>query len=125
MIIIFNSRIMHNSGVLPIELSVATGFLQRLRGLLLTKNLESTQGMYIRPCSQVHSFGMAYALEIVFLDVHSRVLKLDYLPKRCIRSCKDAIAVIELSEGSIQQHGIKLGDQFALCHEVILKGVLS
>lgn len=120
-----NSQMMLNNTPLPVEIIVATSFLQRLKGLLFTESLSECYGMYIKPCSKVHSFGMAYALDIVFLNDKSNVVQLDNLQIHRIRSCRGAKAVIELSQGSIEQHGIKLGDHLSFCSDVEYEGVLS
>jgi uncharacterized membrane protein (UPF0127 family) len=40
----------------------------RLRGLLGTSGLAPGEGLWIRPCRQVHMFGMRYPIDVVFLD---------------------------------------------------------
>ncbi len=125
MAIEFNEKVKINGNPIPVELYVASGFFERLKGLLLTESLSPKQGMYIKPCSEVHSFGMAYALDIVFLDKKSNVIKLVGLPKRSVRRCRSAAAVIELSEGNIEKLGIKIGDQLSFCSELEIEGVLS
>lgn len=125
MAIKFNCQMLHNEKPLPIQLCVAAGFVERLRGLLFTENLSPNHGMYIKPCSEVHSFGMAYALDVVFLDSESKVIKLDVLPKRSMRRCRRARSVIELSKGSVEKLGFKLGDHLSFCSELEFEEVLS
>ena len=120
-----NNQMMINNTPLPVELIVAKGFLQRLKGLLFTESLSEYHGLYIKPCSMVHSFGMAYPLDLVFLNDESKVVKLDNLQTRSIQCCRGATAVIELSQGGIEQHGIKLGDHLSFGSEVEYEGVLS
>ena len=40
----------------------------RLRGLLGTSGLAAGDGLWIRPCRQVHMFGMRYPIDVLFLD---------------------------------------------------------
>ncbi len=125
MAIKFNSQMLLNDKPLPVKVCVAKGFIERLKGLLFTKSLSPGHGMYIKPCSEVHSFGMAYALDVVFLDDQLKVIKLDVLPKHSIRMCRGAKSVIELPECSINELGIKLGDHFSFCSELELEEILT
>ncbi|MEE9334677.1 MAG: DUF192 domain-containing protein [Granulosicoccaceae bacterium] len=125
MAIKFNSRILLNDKPLAVELCVAAGFVARLRGLLFTDSLSPNHGMYIKSCSEVHSFGMAYPLDIVFLDNESKIIRVDILPRHSMRRCRDATAVIELSEGSVEILGMKLGDLLSFCSQSEFEEVLS
>ena len=107
MAIKFDRQMLVNDQRLPVNLCVASGFFQRLRGLLFTDSLKKDQGMYIKPCSDVHSIGMAYPLDIVFIDKESKVIKLAKLPTRSMQSCRGAAGVVELPEGSIESFGIR------------------
>ncbi len=111
MAINFDKPMLLNQKPLPVNLCVATGFFQRLRGLLFTDTLNNNQGLYIKPCRDVHSIGMAYSLDVVFLDKDSRVIKLAKLPVRSMQRCQSAAGVVELPEGSIKQLGIQLSDR--------------
>ncbi|MBX9690006.1 MAG: DUF192 domain-containing protein, partial [Candidatus Obscuribacterales bacterium] len=47
---------------------LAVSFASRLVGLLKTPELKTGQGLYIAPCSQIHMFGMKYAIDVLFMD---------------------------------------------------------
>ena len=85
--------------------------LERMRGLLGRPPLQAGEGFLIAPCPSVHTFGMRYALDLVFLDPAGRVLKLvrDLRPWR-MTVCANAHATLELPTGSIEQSGIRLDD---------------
>lgn len=76
----------------------------RLRGLLARPRLrgDAQQALWLRPCGSVHTVGMAYPLDIVFLDRAGRVLDWceGLLPWRA-RRCKGATQTIELAPGGI------------------------
>lgn len=110
MAIEFNRPMLLNQKRMPVDLCIATGFFQRLRGLLFTGTLNKNHGMYIKPCSDVHSIGMTYPLDVVFFDKESKVIKLANLPTRSMQRCKGAAGVVELPEGSIKRLGIQLSD---------------
>lgn len=88
----------------------ATNAWERGRGLLGRAALNKGQGFWIRPCNSVHSLGMGYALDLVYLDARLGVLKLvrDFRPWR-LSWCLGASSVLEVPVGSIDEFGIESG----------------
>ena len=68
-----------------------------LRGLLGRKQFGENEGLVIIPCNAVHTIGMAFALDLLFLARDGTVLQLeqDVRPWR-MRFCLKAHAVVEL-----------------------------
>lgn len=54
--------------VLGREVPVAVGFRARLLGLAFLGREQAGAGLLIPRCSSVHTFGMRFALDLVFLD---------------------------------------------------------
>src|SRR3954453_23084002 len=83
--------------VLGLEIPVATTHLSRLLGLALLPRERAGPGLLIPLCSSVHTFGMRFALDVLFLDGDGRVIELrrGVPPRRVIR-CPGAVAVLEL-----------------------------
>lgn len=83
----------------------------RLRGLLGTRRLEPGEGLWLRPCRQVHMYGMRYAVDLVFLDERGRVLQaVPALPPNTVSPRVDgAASVLELPVGTIQRAGLVPG----------------
>ena len=50
-------------------------FWERMRGLLGTNPLADGEGLLITPCAAVHTVGMRYPLDLVFLDAQGRVVR--------------------------------------------------
>src|SRR5215475_11848610 len=75
----------------------------RLRGLLGTRTLPAGDGLWIRPCRQVHMFGMRYPIDVVFVDEAQRVVGLtsDLQPGRVSPKVSAATSVLELPTGTI------------------------
>ena len=48
---------------------------ERIEGWFSKKNAESGEGLLIAPCSSVHTFGMKFSFDLLFLDGESRVIK--------------------------------------------------
>ncbi len=82
---------------LGFEVPVATTRLSRLLGLALLPRDRAGPGLLLPRCRSVHTFGMRFALDVIFLDREGRVIELrrGVLPGRVIR-CRGAMAVLEL-----------------------------
>jgi uncharacterized membrane protein (UPF0127 family) len=50
------------------KVMIANTFLKRLKGLLTSNGLEEDEGLIIKPCNSVHSFGMRFSIDLVFLS---------------------------------------------------------
>ncbi|HSH98542.1 MAG: DUF192 domain-containing protein [Methylophilaceae bacterium] len=100
-----------NNQLVVNQVWLAKNVLQRMRGLLFRKPLERGQAMLIRPCSSIHTIGMSYPLDIVFIDAQGIVLK----TLRNVRPLRMAFAInayaaIEFYAGEIERIEIQLGD---------------
>ena len=74
-----------------------TNFLERMRGLLFVPPLKTGEALLIKPCRSVHTMGMAYAIDLVFLDSNWGVVKIvSNLSPWHSASCKQATMVLEL-----------------------------
>jgi uncharacterized membrane protein (UPF0127 family) len=98
--------------VLADRVTVAASLLTRARGLLGTPALPPRHGLLLRPCRQVHSFFMRYPLDLVFVDVHGRVvLTRPAFPKNRISPLvRRAAAVLELAAGALAETPTEAGD---------------
>ena len=89
----------------------ATGYFARLRGLL-GRTIEASGGMLLTPCSEIHTIGMGYAIDALYLNKDGRVLRVDeaLAPGRILPRQRGARHVLELPEGSAKQRGLTAGD---------------
>ena len=79
------------------EVRVATGFRARLLGLAGLDRDEAGAGLLIPRCAGVHTFGMRFELDLVFLDRHGRCLAVQRrVPPRRLARHRGAAAVLEL-----------------------------
>jgi uncharacterized membrane protein (UPF0127 family) len=86
--------------------------LTRARGLLGRPPLQTGQGLVITPCSSIHTFGMQYDLDIVFLDFADRIVKLVcHLGKWRMAMSARARWTLELRAGEAARLNLKLGDE--------------
>jgi uncharacterized protein len=83
--------------LLGFEVPVAAGAPSRLLGLALLDRERAGEGLLIPGCRGVHTFGMRFKLDLLFLDDESAVVELrrDVPPGRFIR-CAAASAVLEI-----------------------------
>jgi len=72
----------------------------RMRGLLGRKKLNDKQGLWISPCPSVHTIGMRYPIDVIFMDRQGNVKKITHnLKPMKFSSCVGAYSVLELAEG--------------------------
>ncbi|NMB76446.1 MAG: DUF192 domain-containing protein [Myxococcales bacterium] len=88
----------------------------RLRGLLGRDGLAEGEGLFIRPCTSIHSCFMRFVFDAVFLGKDGRVCHLisRMRPWRFSRLVLDAEGVLELPAGVIEKSGTRLGDRVEL-----------
>ena len=92
----------------------ARGFWARLRGLLGRSGLSVGEGLLLTPCGQVHTLGMRFSLDVVFLDRAGRVLKcVEGLRPNRFAAAAGARHVLEVAAGSVARCGIRVGDLLA------------
>ena len=83
--------------MLGLRVPVAEGSAARLLGLALLDRSRAGPGLLIPHCSCVHTFGMRFALDIVFLDGEERPIeRRRALPARRVVACRGAQAVLEV-----------------------------
>jgi uncharacterized membrane protein (UPF0127 family) len=82
------------------DVRCADGPLARLIGLAGLRALPPDAGLLLPRTRSIHTFGMRFALDLVWLDASGRVLRVDHdvHPGR-VRSCRAARGVIELPAG--------------------------
>jgi uncharacterized protein len=90
---------------------VADDAAKRRKGLLGRRGLGPGEGLWIRPCEAVHTFGMQFPIDLVYLDRNMRVKKVrsDVPPWR-LSACLSAHSVLELASGTIRRTQTRPGD---------------
>jgi uncharacterized membrane protein (UPF0127 family) len=75
---------------------VATTFRERLIGLAFRRE-PPADGLLLPRTRSVHTFGMRFALDLIWLDADGRVVRVDHaVPPRRMRACRAARTVVEL-----------------------------
>jgi len=95
---------------------LATTRAERRRGLLGRTGLADGQAILIAPCFAVHTIGMQFAIDVVFVDGSGHVRKItrDVKAWRMAGSL-GAAAVVELSAGAlVPTEALRVGDRLYL-----------
>jgi uncharacterized protein len=100
------------NSVLAESAAIADSGAKRQKGLLGRDSLPAGSGLWIVPCEGVHTCGMRFAIDVLYLDRKKRVRKVrkTMVPWR-FSICLLAHSVLELPAGVIQQSGTEPGDQ--------------
>lgn len=83
--------------VLDREVPVARGFRARLLGLAFLDRDAAGAGLLIERCASVHTLGMRFPLDLLFLDEDGVVIEVRRrVGRRRIVACRAAAAVLEV-----------------------------
>lgn len=94
----------------------ADTFGKRLKGLLGRRRMAPDEALVIVPCRSVHTFGMRFAIDVLFLDQNGRVVHLVHRlrPCRATPVVRAAHCVVELAAGRLAETGCRPGDVMEL-----------
>jgi len=98
--------------VLAERLLVPRTFLGRGVGLMLRRQLQPGTGMWIVPCSGIHTFFMRFAIDAVFVDRRLRIVRvrLGLPPWRLVPLVLGGHSVIELPAGTLAGLRLERGE---------------
>lgn len=97
--------------ILAASVEVADHGAARRKGLLGRDSLPAGEGLWIIPCESVHTFGMRFPIDLVYLDRKRRVKKVrTAVPPWRLSACLSAHSVIELAAGTICRTRTSPGD---------------
>jgi uncharacterized protein len=103
------------ASILGDQIDLADSFLSRRVGLLNRKKLEHGAGLLLTGAFSIHTFGMNFPIDVVFIDRAGRVVGLspDLQIGRMARNA-NAASVLELPAGTIAATGTELGDSITI-----------
>ncbi|HKQ81276.1 MAG TPA: DUF192 domain-containing protein [Steroidobacteraceae bacterium] len=90
---------------------VASNFATRLIGLLNRKSLHREEGLLISPGGSIHTIGMRFPIDAVFLDDQLQVLKVasHVRPWRGVLAPRHTRHVLEIRAGRIGELRLQVG----------------
>jgi uncharacterized membrane protein (UPF0127 family) len=98
------------------SVELADTSLKRMFGLLGRRGLDAGTGLWIKPSSGVHTFGMAFKIDVVGLDRDLKVIKIwrCLVPFRVTSVSMKLKSVIELPCGALALAETQVGDQLLI-----------
>ena len=100
---------------LAFRVKVADTTLGRMVGLLGKRSLEPDGGVWIVPCNSVHTVGMLFRIDVLFVDKNFKVVGMrELLRPFWVTMAFRAQSVIELPPHAIFRSGTKVGDQLEI-----------
>jgi uncharacterized membrane protein (UPF0127 family) len=84
----------------------------RLRGLLGRVRLRSDEGVWVVPSRGIHTIGLLFSIDVIYLDAEFRVVRLieGLRPLRIAPLRFDSASVLEVPARTIEASGTKIGD---------------
>lgn len=107
-----SGRIIAGSSIIKVRTTAA-----RHIGLLNHTSLAPGSGLWLQKVTSVHTVGMLFPIDVLFLDKQGRVLQCQahVLPGiKSLRGTRTSTAVLEMSAGSIADLEIKHGDELTI-----------
>lgn len=100
-----------NGVILADNLKIARTMKSRCIGLLNRNSLNHGEALLIEPCSSIHTFFMRFSIDVIFLDMDGKVIKIvrGLKPWRLAGCLFGAHMVIEFSAGALTNK-IKAGN---------------
>ncbi|MFX0136080.1 MAG: DUF192 domain-containing protein [Candidatus Hodarchaeota archaeon] len=115
--------------ILPYKVILAKNLFSRLIGLLGKSKLNSQCAIHIVPCNGIHTLGMKFPIDVLFLNSKGMAIKLfsNLSPNKITNVIRSSHSVIELSANSLSETDIQIGDYIQVIHDehlqVDLKGI--
>jgi uncharacterized protein len=98
--------------VLASQTKVARSILARTIGLLGHVQLKPGEGMWITPCTSVHTFFMRFAIDVAFVGRDGVVISQATLAPWMFSPWeRSAAGALELSAGTLRQTNTEVGDR--------------
>ncbi len=110
---VMNARNVTRNTAIGNAIREANTFLARSRGLLGKDGLAPGEGLWICPCGSIHSLGMRFDIDALFLDRNLKVVgRYDrFRRNRISKVFWNARGVLELPAGTIERTGTEVGDE--------------
>jgi len=95
---------------------VASSWWERLRGLLGSAELRAGDGLLLQGEQAIHTIGMQFAMDALFLDKRNRVVRMEIAmpPQRFSPLVWQAANILELPAGTVARTHTEIGDEIAL-----------
>jgi uncharacterized membrane protein (UPF0127 family) len=98
------------------EVELADSFIRRFCGLMYRKTMAKNHGLLLNPCNQIHTFGMKFAIDALFLSKDYVIIKIEesIKPGKVCKTVNGAHFVLELCGGVAKEAGLSVGDKLEI-----------
>ena len=112
---------------LSLKVKVAESYLTRLLGLLGKGRMRPDEGLLIRDCKAIHTIGMRFSIDLLYLDKGNRVLAMfeNLPPFRISPLYRNASALLELPVRTIFESETQIGDKLIVASAEDMRGLLE
>lgn len=98
------------------SVKMATTFLQRLAGWIPLDNIETGQGLLLKPCTSIHTFMMKSSIDVLYLNEECYVVGMEeeLPPNKLGKRFRDTAQVLELAPGTLSRCKVNLHDRLVI-----------
>ena len=87
----------------------------RRKGLLGRDRLDDEHALLLAPCGAVHTIGMRFPIDVLFVGPDGRVVKIvERLRSWRVAGAMRACFTVELAAGSVERSDVSTGDRLAI-----------
>jgi uncharacterized membrane protein (UPF0127 family) len=112
---------------LGLRVAPADTLTMRLKGLLGRIALKPDDGIWLAPSCGIHTIGMLFAIDLIYLDAANRVIHLvEHLgPFRISPIRIKCASILELQSRAIYSSNTQVGDELLICFPEEIKSILQ
>jgi uncharacterized protein len=112
---------------LSLNVAAADTHLARLKGLTGRFRLKPDEGLWVIPSQGIHTIGVLFAIDLIYLDADQRVIRLieSFGTFRIGPMKKNCASVLELPTRTIYSSQTQLGDELIICSSEEMQGYLN
>ena len=101
---------------LSCNVTEASSLFARMKGLLGRQGLAQGESLWIKPCNSIHTIGMQFPIDAVFLDTENTVVKVknELSANRITGIYFRASSVLEFPAGRLKETNTEVGDRIEI-----------
>lgn len=102
---------------LSLSVTRAETHLARLKGLIGKVSLKSDEALWTIPCQGIHTVGLLFPIDLVYLDADNRVIHLieNLGTFRFSPILRESASVLQLRTRTIFSSNTQIGDELLIC----------
>jgi|LGVE01.1.fsa_nt_gb uncharacterized membrane protein (UPF0127 family) len=109
-----------NDVLIAEEIRQANHFFVKLIGLLNDKKIDGQQGLLLFKCKQIHTIGMNFPIDVVFISKEGIILYIenDFAKGKISHYIKNSYYALELKANVASFYALKIGDTIQFDNDV-------